>query len=173
MHRCAWLLALALVALGVLSACGTAAVAPREADAARDGARAQPARAAASPKPSPAVASPKTAASPKPAPTDADRERFAQAAWAPGQLEAHFQRHGAEGSHRTAEEYDAAARETIRNGTMFTYVDRESNAGRIGFYDKSTNRFTGVSGNGRRITTHFRPNRGEAYVRGLERSTYR
>ena len=170
------LLVLAALALAVVSACGTTAVASRDAQKAREAESAKPPRAAASPKPSPESASSKSApaaASPRPAPTDADRERFARAEWGPGQLEAHFQRHGPEGQHQTAEAYDAAARETIRTGTMFTYVDRESNAGRIGFYDKSANRFTAVSGNGRRLTTHFRPSRGEAYVRGLERSTYR
>ena len=70
-------------------------------------------------------------------------------------------------------EYDLSARDTIRNGTEFTYQDRESNARRRGFYDRAGNRFTGVTNDGGRITTHFRPDRGEAYVRNLERSTYR
>ena len=140
------LLALALLALAAVSACSSSAA------AARGGGEAGSAKAA---------------------PTDADRERYAQAAWAPGQLEAHFRKHGAEGPYRTPEEYDAAARETIRLGTMFSYVDRESGAQRLGFYDKPNNRFTGLTRDGRRITTHFRPDRGEAYVRGLERSTYR
>jgi hypothetical protein len=52
-------------------------------------------------------------------------------------------------------------------------VDRESNAERLGFFQKESNRFTGVTRDGRRITTQFRPDRGEAYVRGLDRSTYR
>ena len=104
---------------------------------------------------------------------EVDRERYARASWAPGQLEAHFARHGREGPYRSSTEYDAAARETIRRGTFFTYVDRETNAERAGFYDRATNRFTGLARDGSRITTHFRPERGEAYVRGLERSTYR
>jgi pyocin large subunit-like protein len=105
---------------------------------------------------------------------DVDRERIAASAtWAPGQLESHFEKHGREGDHRSAAQYDASARETIRTGTAFTYRDRESNAERLGFYDKSGNRFTGVTRDGRRITTHFRPDRGEAYVRNLEASTYR
>ncbi|MDP8921319.1 MAG: hypothetical protein M3O34_00350 [Chloroflexota bacterium] len=103
-----------------------------------------------------------------------DRERIAaRATWAPGSLESHFEKHGAEGPYRSAAEYDAVARETITVGTRFTYQDRESNAERLGFYDKAGNRFTGVTRDGGRITTHFRPDRGEAYVRGLERSTYR
>ena len=104
---------------------------------------------------------------------DVDRERLAQATWAPGQLDAHFEKHCGEGPYRSVTEYDAAARETIRIGAFFTYVDRESNAPRAGFYDKQTNRFTGLTQNGARITTHFRPDRGETYVRRLERSTYR
>jgi pyocin large subunit-like protein len=102
-----------------------------------------------------------------------DRERMAAAAWAPGQLAEHFSKHGQEGPYCSAAQYDAAARETIRSGTTFSYLDRESNAERVGFYDKANNRFTSVTRDGARITTHFRPTRGEAYVRGLERSTYR
>ena len=105
--------------------------------------------------------------------SDVDRERFAQATWARGQLDSHFSKHGREGPYRSVAEYDAAARETIRIGTFFTYVDRESNAPRAGFYDKQSNRFTGLTQDGARITTHFRPDRGETYVRRLERSTYR
>jgi pyocin large subunit-like protein len=106
------------------------------------------------------------------APSDQERERYARATWAPRQLTAHFDKHGREGPYRTAQEYDAAARETIKVGTYFTYVDRESDAERIGFYDTGGNRFTGLTRDGNRITTHFRPDRGEAYVRGLERSSY-
>ena len=174
MHRRAWLLALVLVAVAVVSACGTTAGESRDTQKTRE---------AGSPKPSPVAVSPKPAATPKvaanakpaspiPARVEADRERYAQATWAPGQLETHFQRHAAEGPYQTAEQYDAVARETIRRGTMFTYVNRESGTHRIGFYDTSGNHFTALSRDGRRITTYFRPSRGEAYVRGLERSTY-
>jgi len=105
---------------------------------------------------------------------DAERERIAaRASWAPGSLASHVEKHGREGPYRSAAEYDAAARATIRDGAAFRYQDRESDAERLGFYDKAGNRFTGVTRDGRRITTHFRPDRGEAYVRGLERSTYR
>lgn len=114
-------------------------------------------------------------APPKPAGSvEVDRERVArEATWAPGQLQDHFEKHGREGPWASEAEYDAAARETIRTGTAFTYVDRESNAERLGFYQKEGNRFTGVTQDGRRITTLFRPDRGEAYVRALTRSTYR
>lgn len=105
---------------------------------------------------------------------EVDRERIArEAAWAPGQLKAHVDKHGREGPWATEAEYDASARETIKIGTAFTYMDRESNAERLGSYHKETNRFTGVTRDGRRITTHFKPDRGEAYVRGLDRSSYR
>jgi pyocin large subunit-like protein len=105
---------------------------------------------------------------------EVDRERIArEATWAPGQLRAHVDKHGREGPWASEAEYDASARETIRIGTAFTYQDRESNAERLGFYHKDTNRFIGVTRDGRRITTQFKPDRGEAYVRGLARSTYR
>ena len=105
---------------------------------------------------------------------EVDRERIArEATWAPGQLRAHFEKHGKEGPWASESEYDASARETIRVGTAFTYVDRESNAERLGFFQKESNRFVGVTRDGRRITTQFKPDRGEAYVRGLDRSTYR
>jgi hypothetical protein len=105
---------------------------------------------------------------------EVDRGRIARdATWAPGQLRAHFEKHGKEGPWASEAEYDASARETIRIGTAFTYMDRESNAERLGFFQKESNRFTGVTRDGRRITTQFKPDRGEAYVRGLDRSTYR
>jgi pyocin large subunit-like protein len=105
---------------------------------------------------------------------DVDRERIArEATWAPGQLRAHFEKHGKEGPWASESQFDASARETIRIGTPFTYMDRESNAERLGFYHRDSNRFTAVTRDGRRITTQFRPDRGEAYVRGLERSSYR
>ena len=113
-------------------------------------------------------------AAPASATVDVDPERIArEATWAPGQRRAHFQKHGREGPWPTEQAYDASARETIRVGSAFTYVDRESSAERLGFYHRDTNRFTSVTRDGRRITTQFRPDRGEAYVRGLDRSTYR
>jgi hypothetical protein len=104
----------------------------------------------------------------------ADAERIAQSAtWAPGSLREHFEKHGREGPYDSAEAYDAAARETIRLGADFRYVDRSTNARRRGFYHAPTNRFTGVTDDGRRITTHFKPDSGERYVRSLPQSTYR
>lgn len=105
---------------------------------------------------------------------EVDREQIARdATWTPGQLQAHFEKHGREGPWASEADFDASAREVIRIGTLFTYVDRESSTERLGFYDRGSNRFASVSRDGRRITTQFKPDRGEAYVRGLARSTYR
>jgi hypothetical protein len=105
---------------------------------------------------------------------DAERARIvSEAVWTPGQLQDHFERHGSEGPWASESVYDASARETVTVGTRFTYVDRTTNAERLGFFDRGGNRFTSVTNDGRRITTHFRPDRGEAYVRSLYRSTYR
>jgi pyocin large subunit-like protein len=95
----------------------------------------------------------------------------ARAVWAPGELEAHYRKHP--DGYRSVDEYDRGARETIRVGRRFDYRDTQSNAPRLGFYDPETNRFTALTADGRRITTHFRPDRGERYVRGLPGSTYR
>jgi pyocin large subunit-like protein len=104
----------------------------------------------------------------------AERQAWAQnASWAPGQLEEHFRKHGREGPYASAVEYDRAARDTVVNGILFTYVDRESRAQRLGFYHSSTNRFTSLTADGQRITTFFHPERRDSYVRGLDRSTYK
>jgi hypothetical protein len=105
---------------------------------------------------------------------EVDREAIARdATWAPGQLEAHFQKHGREGPWASESVFDASARETIKIGTAFTYRDREANTEHLGFYHRESNRFVGLTRDGRRITTQFRPDRGEAYVRALDRSSYR
>jgi hypothetical protein len=128
--------------------------------------------------PSKPAANPPAGAPAKPAgpggSVEVDRERIARdATWTPGQLQAHFEKHGREGPWASESAYDASAREVIRVGTLFTYVDGTANVERLGFYHRDSNRFTAVTRDGRRITTQFRPDRGEAYVRGLERSTYR
>jgi len=133
----------------------TAAVPPATAAPAR------PTSAPAPPKPAGAV-------------VEVDREAIAdQATWSPGQLTAHFQKHGREMPWASESVYDASARETVRIGAAFTYRDREANMERLGFYHRESNRFVGVTRDGRRITTQFRPDRGEGYVRALDRSTYR
>ncbi|MFN0070677.1 MAG: hypothetical protein ACKVVP_04205 [Chloroflexota bacterium] len=103
-----------------------------------------------------------------------ERQDWARnATWTPGQLEAHFSKHGREGPYASIADYDRAAREAIVRGTQFTYVDRESRAQRLGFYEAVSNRFTSLTSDGRRITTFFHPDRRDNYVRGLDRSTYR
>ncbi|MGH2351358.1 MAG: hypothetical protein ACRDJN_07050 [Chloroflexota bacterium] len=101
-------------------------------------------------------------------------ERIARdARWSPGQLQAHFAKHRQEGPYATARAYDASARETIRIGQAFSYVDRTTRARRRGYYHSESNRFTAVTEDGRRITSHFRPESGERYVRNLPESSYR
>ncbi|GIW06860.1 MAG: hypothetical protein KatS3mg060_1665 [Dehalococcoidia bacterium] len=117
------------------------------------------------------VASCAPAAVPAAAIADSADEIAARAVWAPGELEEHYRKHP--DGYRSVEEYDRGARETIRVGTRFHYRDTQTDAPRLGFYHRETNRFTGLTGDGRRITTHFRPDRGERYVRGLPGSTYR
>jgi pyocin large subunit-like protein len=95
------------------------------------------------------------------------------ASWSPGQLQEHFRKHGREGPYSSVAEYDRAARDTVVNGISFTYLDRESRAQRLGFYHRSTNRFTSLTADGQRITTFFHPERRDSYVRGLDRSTYK
>lgn len=104
----------------------------------------------------------------------ADAERIATSAtWSPGQLQSHFAKHGREGPYPTAEAYDSSARQTVRVGRAFVYIDRTTRVRRRGFFDPPTNRFTAVTEDGKRITTHFRPDSGEHYVKGLLESTYR
>ncbi len=95
------------------------------------------------------------------------------ATWAPGSLVDHFGKHGNEGPWADAGAYDRSARDTIRTGRDFTYIDRTANVRRRGFYDASGNRFTSVTEDLRRITTHFRPDTGERSVVLLPESTYR
>lgn len=87
-------------------------------------------------------------------------------------LEDHFDDHGREVDAATPDEYHASALDTIAAGIPFTYTDRDSGRPRLGYYDPSTNRFTGLSPDGRRIYTHFPPTNGENYVRGLQDTTY-
>ena len=95
------------------------------------------------------------------------------ATWAPGALADHFGKHGSEGPWPDIGAYDRSARDTIRNGQAFTYIDRTANVRRRGFYVVSGNRFTSVTEDLRRITTHFRTDNGERYVVLLPESTYR
>src|SRR5262245_49490308 len=87
-------------------------------------------------------------------------------------LEDHYDDHKHEFGSITIDEYEASALETITIGDLFTYTDRATGRQHRGHYDRATGRFTGCSGNGRRIYTHFKPSNGEDYVRGLPDSTY-
>jgi pyocin large subunit-like protein len=94
-------------------------------------------------------------------------------AWAnKGKLLGHFRKHGSKFPYATVQEYEDSSLETVNLGTQFTYTDSGTGAPHIGYYDKGTNRFTGVTGNGRRIVTHYPPDRGEKYVQELLDSTY-
>lgn len=102
----------------------------------------------------------------------AERDQYAtEARWAPGQLEAHFQKHPQ--GYRSVQEYDRGARDVVRQGTAFSYRDREAGETRLGFFERGSGRFTALTRDGRRITTHFRPDDGERYVLRLPQSTYR
>ena len=50
-------------------------------------------------------------------------------------------------------------------GRAFSYIAPPTRARRRGFYDPPTNRFTALTQDGKRITTHFRPDNQERYVR--------
>ncbi|MFN8532447.1 MAG: hypothetical protein U0556_02745 [Dehalococcoidia bacterium] len=103
---------------------------------------------------------------------DQRADRIATSAvWASGELAEHYKKHP-EG-YRSQSDYDQGARDTIREGVAFTYRDTQSDTPRLGYYQRDGNRFTALTADGRRITTHFRPDRGESYVRGLPGSSYR
>ena len=87
-------------------------------------------------------------------------------------LEDHFENHKDKFGAITIEDYEASALDTITVGEPFRYTDRGSRRQHRGYYDRATGRFTGVSSNGRRIFTHFKPDDGEDYVRGLPNTTY-
>jgi hypothetical protein len=84
----------------------------------------------------------------------------------------HFRLHTDEVGAGDELEYDESARETIRVGVRFTYTDRATQEQRVGYFDRRTGRLTSLTGNERRIVTHFVPRRGEDYVRGLQDSDY-
>ena len=96
-----------------------------------------------------------------------------QPTWAnQAKLRSHFLKHGYEVGATTAREYDLSARNTVANGTRFTYVDRSTKQRRVGYFDKATGRFTALTDNERRIVSHFRPPAGEHYARTRLKSTY-
>ena len=83
----------------------------------------------------------------------------------------HFLEHGRRLGVQTVEEYDQSAHETLTVGGRFEYNDPTTGAPRVGYYDRASFRFVGLTANERTILTHYDAR--EAYVRGLPNSTYR
>lgn len=94
-------------------------------------------------------------------------------AWvSPNRLRWDFQKHAPEFPYSTVQEYEASSIDTIQVGTRFEFEDRKTGRLRVGYYDVNTNRLTILADDESTILSHYRPTRGEAYVRGLLRSTY-
>jgi hypothetical protein len=71
---------------------------------------------------------------------------------------------------RTLDEYDASAWDTIERGTYFEFVDEDTGEGRVGYYDRWTERLTILSDDEAVMISHFRcPVR---YVESQPGSTY-
>ena len=86
-------------------------------------------------------------------------------------LEQHSRKHGRALSVPTTEAYDRSARYVIEHGTYFEYRDPKTGDWRIGYYDRGTERFVGMSDDGLIILTYFRcPERYVASI--LPGSTY-
>jgi hypothetical protein len=97
-----------------------------------------------------------------------------QAPWlSDDELDHHYRIHHWDVPAGSISEYDASARATIRDGQRFTYTDPGRGRPHVGYYDSETGLFTALSGDGRLILTHFRPEDGEQYIRDLPHSTYR
>jgi len=90
----------------------------------------------------------------------------------PNRLRWDFRKHGPELPWSTVQEYEASPHDTIRVGVRFEFEDRKTGRDRVGYYDKATNRLTVLTDDELTILSHYRPARGEAYIRGLLRSTY-
>ena len=87
------------------------------------------------------------------------------------ELYKHFRQHRRELGIDSVEEYDESAHETIDVGTYFEYRDLQADLWRVGYYDRSTRRFTALNADETVILTHFRCP--ERYVaRSLRGSTY-
>jgi hypothetical protein len=85
-------------------------------------------------------------------------------------LEDHFGDHHRELRVRSIEEYDASAQETIAIGVLFTFRHDRTGLDRVGYFHRDSSRMTVVDLDGY-IVSHFQTD--EAYVAGLDRSTYR
>jgi hypothetical protein len=73
--------------------------------------------------------------------------------------------------------YDRSARETIEHGARFKYTWEDPQVPglllpRVGYYHRSSNRFTALTDDEVFILTHYPPDDGEDYVRNLRDSTY-
>lgn len=79
--------------------------------------------------------------------------------FAPGQLERHFEKHGAEMGFATKEEYLRAAQALVRGGPG---VETWQRGGDTLFFKEQTNEFAVLSENGI-IRTYFRPDDGRRY----------
>jgi pyocin large subunit-like protein len=80
--------------------------------------------------------------------------------FAPGQLERHFQKHGAEMGFTTAEDYLRAAQALVRGGPDVETLRR--GGGDTLFYKERTNEFAVLSSRNV-IRTYFRPDDGRRY----------
>ena len=85
-------------------------------------------------------------------------------------LEEHVEGHGFLLDCRNVAEYERSSKATIDEGTYFNYRDRSTGEWRLGYYDRLTQRFRAVNGDGDTIVTHFRC--GERYIRGLPENDY-
>ena len=83
-----------------------------------------------------------------------------------------FRKHGHEFPFSTVGDYEGSSIDTVVDGVRFEFEDRKSGRDRVGYYDRATNRLTVLTDDELFILSHYRPTRGEAYVRGLLRSTY-
>ena len=114
-----------------------------------------------------AAPGPQTAARPSAAttPSAAARPVAALPNFAPGRLQSHFERHGAEFGYRTAEEYLQGARALVQGGEG---VETLARGGDTLYYRASTNEF-GVMSRERVIRTYFKPVQGARYFANQKR----
>jgi RHS repeat-associated protein len=70
----------------------------------------------------------------------------------------HYAKHGDQVGATSIRQFDASARQTIRDGREFTYRDRFTGARRVGYWDSKTGLFTATTQKGKTpiIHTHFK-----------------
>ncbi len=90
----------------------------------------------------------------------------------PNRLRWDFGKHAREFPFTTVQEYEESSIDTISVGVRFEFEDGKSSRPRVGYYDVRMNRLTVLTDDELFILSHYRPTRGETYVRGLLRSTY-